>query len=107
MSGTPIRMTREKRKALEDEQFRILAQAMDKQAHYFNLLREYAEKHGPARIPTEHQAGWLAARLHGKRPWRDDPAVVRRIRKAARKMAKNIIQGKTLAAKKVVDVAGD
>lgn len=100
-------MTREQRKALEDEQFRILAQAMDKQAHYFNLLREFAEKHGPARIPTEHQAGWLAARLHGSRPWRDNPSVVRRIRKAAKLAVKNIIKGKTLAAQKAADVAGD
>lgn len=100
-------MTREQRKALEDEQFRILAAEMDKQAHYFNLLREYAEKHGPARIPTEHQAGWLAARLHGKRPWRDNAAVVRRIRKAAKLAVKNIIKGKAIATQKAADVAGD
>lgn len=100
-------MTREERKKLEYEQFLILAGEMDKQAHYFHLLREFAEKHGPAKIPTEHQAGWLAARLHGRRPWRDNPAVVRRIRKAAKLAAKNIIQGKTLAARKGADAAGD
>lgn len=100
-------MTREQRKALEDEQFLILAAEMDKQAHYFQLLREYADKHGPAKIPTEHQAGWFAARLHGKRPWRDNAAVVRRIRKAAKLAAKNIIKGKTLAARKGADAAGD
>lgn len=100
-------MTRDERKKLEDEQFQVLAAEMDKQAHYFNLLREFAEKHGPAKIPTEHQAGWLAARLHGKRPWRSNPSVVRRIRKAAKLAAKNIIHGKTLKARQAVDEARD
>lgn len=70
-------------------QLKILEDAMDKQQNFRNELFAYVDKHGAEKLPPEYAATWLAARLQGRKNWRDRKTVVRRIKKAARKAAKN------------------
>jgi hypothetical protein len=71
------------------EEYEILAAKMDKQDAYFRSLWEFADKNGADIMPPEHSKGWLLARIHGRKSWRQIPKVRRRIKKAAIKAAKN------------------
>lgn len=71
-----------------EEEFRVMAETMDRQEAYFASLREFVRLHGKDRLPTEHKVGYLKAMINGPKPWRERPVIVRRIRKAAKKAAR-------------------
>lgn len=63
---------------------------LDSREEYKKVLKEYYEKHGD--IPMGHIDSWL--KLKNEPHWRDDPYIMKRIHKAAKKAVKNAKKNK-------------
>lgn len=65
--------------------FEILACEMDKQQRFFDLLEEFYNKYGF--MPPEYKLQWAIYKTSGCKPWRQNKRVVKKIKKAAKKIA--------------------
>lgn len=73
----------------------IFAKEMDKRDKYLKLLREFYAKHKFIPDASEefssiehHRQSFEAHRIEGFKPWRQQPKVVKRLKKAAKKASK-------------------
>lgn len=64
--------------------FEILAYRMDARDRYFKVLEEFFNIHGF--VPEEHKIQWELYKARKEKPWRQDKLIVKRIKKAAKKI---------------------
>lgn len=66
-------------------EFEILADAMDKREKYFKLLEGFKNKYGF--VPKGHEIRYVIWKLKDTgKPWRENKRIVKRIKKAAKKI---------------------
>ncbi len=66
-----------------------ITRKMDARQKLYELLQKFFDNHGF--IPTKYLPDWNAYQTD-KRPWKLIPGVERRLKKAARKMARNAVR---------------
>ena len=69
------------------EAYNKMADQMDKRERFFVLLRSFHAKHGY--IPEKWQASWERDKMGDHKSWREQPRVLRRLKRAAKKAARN------------------
>lgn len=67
--------------------YKQMADEMDKREAFFVLLREFYAKHGY--IPEKWRASWEMDAMGDHKSWREQPGVLRRLRRAAKRAARN------------------
>lgn len=63
----------------------VIAQKMDAREEFKEMLRLFVEKHGY--VPKQYEIEY--ARTKDEKPWRQDSKCMDKLKKAARKMARN------------------
>lgn len=69
-----------------EENLKKLSDELDKRQDFFNKLEKWYIKYGS--VPDKYKIEWTVYLSEGRIPWRQNPKIVKRIQKVARKCSK-------------------
>ena len=70
-----------------EKALKIFAEEQDKRDKYMQMLKDFYIRNGI--VPPGHEQSFAIGKSEKFTPWRQQPKVVKRIKKAARKAARN------------------
>jgi hypothetical protein len=65
---------------------KVLEGIMDKRDTFFKMLKSFYDKHG--NVPPQHEKSLYIGQKENWKPWREQPATVRMVKRAAKKASK-------------------